>query len=260
MVRYVFLNGVGGGICSGVHKADVILQMPGLFNGSANFRGFVCGNFSGFWCAADVGGNKGVSEFILNNGEEVPEAFKARKGYHQSLGGGSHYFQEGHLSWPPLVCAHSQMEVEKRMATDKDDMLIISKENVKVENLRNLLKAKFEMKEFREATKILRMNIKRDRQKGKRVLNKEDYIHKLIKRFFMEEAKITKQPITYHLSTQLSKAQCPTEPEHIEELKEIPYSNVVRSAMYLIVCTRLDLVHTMSILSKNMANPGKEHW
>jgi hypothetical protein len=30
--------------------------------------------------------------------------------------------------------------------------------------------------------------------------------------------------------------------------------------MYAMVCTRIDLAHAMSVVSKYMANPGKQHW
>lgn len=43
-------------------------------------------------------------------------------------------------------------------------------------------------------------------------------------------------------------------------MKRIPYANVVGSIMYAMVCSRPDLAHAMSVISRFMANPGKEHW
>ncbi|XP_062103976.1 secreted RxLR effector protein 161-like [Humulus lupulus] len=43
-------------------------------------------------------------------------------------------------------------------------------------------------------------------------------------------------------------------------MDKVPYSNVVGSIMYLMVCTRPDLAYAISVLSKYMANPRKEHW
>ena len=40
----------------------------------------------------------------------------------------------------------------------------------------------------------------------------------------------------------------------------VPYSNVVGSIMYAMVCTRLDIVQAVSVVSKYMANLGKAHW
>ena len=38
------------------------------------------------------------------------------------------------------------------------------------------------------------------------------------------------------------------------------YSSVVGSLMYDMVCSRPDLSYAMSLVSRYMSNPGKEHW
>lgn len=44
-------------------------------------------------------------------------------------------------------------------------------------------------------------------------------------------------------------------------MKLIPYANiVVGSVMYLMICTRSDVAHAISVASRYMAKPGKEHW
>jgi hypothetical protein len=43
-------------------------------------------------------------------------------------------------------------------------------------------------------------------------------------------------------------------------MSKVPYSSVVGSLMYAMVCSRPDLSHAMSIVSIYMANPGREHW
>ena len=43
-------------------------------------------------------------------------------------------------------------------------------------------------------------------------------------------------------------------------MKKIPYSSVVGSLMYCMVYTRPDLAHAISVTSRFMANPGKDHW
>ena len=40
----------------------------------------------------------------------------------------------------------------------------------------------------------------------------------------------------------------------------VPYSSAVGSLMYAMVCSRLDLSYAMSLVSRYMANPDKEHW
>ena len=42
-------------------------------------------------------------------------------------------------------------------------------------------------------------------------------------------------------------------------MNTLPYTNVVGSIMYTMVCTRPDLAYSLSILSRFMANPRKPH-
>lgn len=43
-------------------------------------------------------------------------------------------------------------------------------------------------------------------------------------------------------------------------MKKIPYSSVVSSLMYVMVCTRPDIAHVMGMVSHYFSNPGKDHW
>ena len=40
----------------------------------------------------------------------------------------------------------------------------------------------------------------------------------------------------------------------------VPYVSVVGSLMYVMVYTRPDIAHVVEVVSRYMANPGKEHW
>ena len=43
-------------------------------------------------------------------------------------------------------------------------------------------------------------------------------------------------------------------------MSRVPYSNVVGSLMYAMVCTRPYNAHVVGVLSKHMSKSGKEHW
>ena len=49
----------------------------------------------------------------------------------------------------------------------------------------------------------------------------------------------------------------PTE-EDFEYMSRVPYSSVVGSLMYAMVCSRPDLSYAMSLVSRYMANLGKK--
>jgi len=43
-------------------------------------------------------------------------------------------------------------------------------------------------------------------------------------------------------------------------MSHVLYLSAVGSLMYAIACTSLDLSHAISVVSRYMSNPGKEHW
>ena len=43
-------------------------------------------------------------------------------------------------------------------------------------------------------------------------------------------------------------------------MSRVPYASAVGSLMFAMVCTRLDIAHAVGVVSRYMANPGREHW
>jgi len=43
-------------------------------------------------------------------------------------------------------------------------------------------------------------------------------------------------------------------------MAEVPYASVVGCLMYAMVCTRTDLTHVVSQVSKYMSKPSRQHW
>lgn len=58
----------------------------------------------------------------------------------------------------------------------------------------------------------------------------------------------------------LTKELCPQTDEELEEVKDLPYQNLIGSLMYLAVSTRPDIAHAVSVLSQFNACYGKQHW
>ncbi|KAI3701355.1 hypothetical protein L2E82_46009 [Cichorium intybus] len=110
-----------------------------------------------------------------------------------------------------------------------DDMLIAAKD----------------MKKIQKKSRILHLS-----QKG--------YIEKVLRRFNMHEAKPVNTPFVAHFK--LSSALSPTTETDMAYMARVPYSSAVGSLMYVIICTRPDLAYAVSMVSRYMANPGKEHW
>jgi hypothetical protein len=43
-------------------------------------------------------------------------------------------------------------------------------------------------------------------------------------------------------------------------MSRVPYSSIVCSLMYAMVCTRPDIAHAVEVVGRYMNNPCKEHW
>jgi hypothetical protein len=43
-------------------------------------------------------------------------------------------------------------------------------------------------------------------------------------------------------------------------MAQVPYASAVGSLMYAMVCTRPDIAQAVGVVSRYMANPGREHW
>jgi hypothetical protein len=139
-----------------------------------------------------------------------------------------------------------------------DDMLIAAKSIVEVNKLKVLLSKEFDMKDLGAAKKILGMEIRRDRGAKKLWLSQAGYVKKVLERFSMENAKPVSTPLANHF--RLSTSQCPTTVEETEDMSKVPYASAVGCLMYAMVWTMPDLAHVVSVVSKYMANPGKQYW
>jgi hypothetical protein len=127
-----------------------------------------------------------------------------------------------------------------------DDMLIAAKSKTHIANLKTQLNSEFGMEIFR------------DRKAGLLFLSQYGYIQKVLHRFNMYGSKLVSTSIAPHFK--LSSSQCPTTDSDIEYMSKVPYSRVVGCLMYAMVCSRPDLSHAMSLVSRYMVNPGKEYW
>jgi hypothetical protein len=80
----------------------------------------------------------------------------------------------------------------------------------------------------------------------------------MLERFRMQNAKPVSTPLSIHLK--LTKEMCPTTWEDIKYMSRVPYSSAIGNLMYVMVCTRPYISHTVGFVSRYMNNPGKENW
>jgi len=104
------------------------------------------------------------------------------------------------------------------------------------------------MKDLGVAKKILGMEIHKDRRVGKLYLSQSNYIEKVFDRFNMNNCKPITTPLAAHLKL-LAKSY-PTSEVEIENMSYVPYSSVVGSLMYVMVCTRPSLTYAVSMMTR----------
>ena len=79
-----------------------------------------------------------------------------------------------------------------------DDMLVVSRNISRINNLKKQLNKSFSMKDLGSAKQILGMKIDRDRSAKKLWLSQEKYIEKVLQKFNMEKAKDISCPLANH--------------------------------------------------------------
>uniref|UniRef100_A0A803PJ67 Integrase catalytic domain-containing protein n=1 Tax=Cannabis sativa TaxID=3483 RepID=A0A803PJ67_CANSA len=85
----------------------------------------------------------------------------------------------------------------------------------------------------------------------------ENILVKQLKGFGFNQAKPVKNPCPPLFK--LSKSQAPIDDEDANYMNRVPYSSVVGSLMYLMICTIPNISYGVSMVSKFMGQLGKEH-
>jgi ATP-binding cassette subfamily B (MDR/TAP) protein 1 len=115
------------------------------------------------------------------------------------------------------------------------------------------------MKDLGEAKKILGIEIQRDKRKGIIYLTQTQYLKTILQGFGVDgKTKPVSTPLAPHFK--LSASMSPRTEEERKQMAQIPYANAVGALMYAMVCTRPDISHAVSMVSRYMHDPGKGHW
>lgn len=73
----------------------------------------------------------------------------------------------------------------------------------------------------------------------------------------MHKSKAVLTPLGQHFK--LSREQSLQSDEAKVEMESVPYSSVVGSLMYAMICSRPDLAYAISVVSIFMSNSGVQH-
>lgn len=137
-----------------------------------------------------------------------------------------------------------------------DDLLIMAPTMQDLESIKADLKSHFPMKDLGPVTTYLGMQITRDREQRHIMLHQQRQIEHILERFQDCDVKECDTPLMQNHELTAARADEESCPEQER------YPELVGSLMYIMVCTRPDLAHPLSVLGRYVA-PGKHkarHW
>jgi len=137
-----------------------------------------------------------------------------------------------------------------------DDLLIASRSLKVLNTVKSKLCEKFKMKDLGPVTEILGICVEREGTTGSIRISQDAYVKRIIEKFAMNYAKPVSTPI--EAGIKLSRDEEATSKEEKEEMKRVPYRELVGSLTYLANTTRL-LAFVANVLSRFNANPGRIH-
>lgn len=138
-----------------------------------------------------------------------------------------------------------------------DDLLIATSSLEKLKYIKDKLMKKFKIRDLGPVSNILGINVTREGAIGSIKLTQTKYIQNLLNKFNMTECKAVATPM--ESNTVLSKQTGPQTQEEKEQMKNVPYRELVGALIHLSNTTRPDLAFIASALSRFCADPGQIH-
>lgn len=185
---------------------------------------------------------------------------KALYGLHQS---GREWFQELHTVLESLNfkkfewtnCVYS-LNSDIILLFYVDDMILLGKNKDQIYKVIEMLKQKFDIKVLGKTAKLLGVNF--EQTENELYIHQTDYIESVYNMFKVYHPPNVSLPISRGVI--LSKKDCPQTNDEMDEMRKIPYRNLIGCLAFIASRTRPDISYVVNILSQFQSNPGKVHW
>ena len=134
-----------------------------------------------------------------------------------------------------------------------DDIVMAGSDDRRMEEVKNTLSMRFEIKDMGELHHFLGMKIVQDQKTGNVWIGQPAYAQSVLQKFGMESAKPVNTPINPGMK--LVKTT-----EDLDTIDQGLYQSAVGSLLYLSIGTRPGITYAVSNVAKFCANPNKQHW
>ena len=134
------------------------------------------------------------------------------------------------------------------------DILFLSSSKSLLNKLKKKLMNRFEMSDMGDVSRILGMNVTRDRGKGTITISQIDCTDDVVQRYCMKGCNLTYNP---GVGPGLSLNQ--PEEKLLNEEEKRRYQSITGAGMYLAQVTRYDILYAVNQLARAMSKPAKAH-
>jgi hypothetical protein len=131
-----------------------------------------------------------------------------------------------------------------------DDILLAAKQQAHVAAVKESVMRVFDSRDLGEPKLFVGIQIDRDRAAGTIKLSQRRSIDDIVAHYSLDAAKTRCTPFVQALKL-VKDDEHPTDQ---------PYASLVGSLLYLTVCTRPDLSHSVGVLTRFMSAPAQSHW
>ena len=144
-----------------------------------------------------------------------------------------------------------------------DDVVIVDNSEALRDRFISAISAKFPIEDTPTLDWVLGIKVTRDRAARKIILSQSLYVKDLVQKFAGHLTDITRRfdtPLSDSIVYDTSQCPAPESPEANEMTSYHAHYMSIIGALHWLLCTRVDLTYTVSVLSRFVNNPGMLHY
>lgn len=162
------------------------------------------------------------------------------------------------ITLDPCVYIYLRDGVQIIFPIHVNDMTLALKSRPAILKVISELCQHFKLHHLGPTTGLLGVVVTQDRPNRKLWINQKAYAIDVLSRFNMLNCKAVATPLKP--GVHLSKADGPSSPEEVEEMRSIPYIQATDALLYLATYTCPDITFSVGVLCCFNVNSGLKHW